>query len=129
VVLCVLARRRLGDRLYRDEHGTVRVAVPFPAFAEYLRLGTEQIRRFGAKEPAVARGLVRLLKNVGSSTTSKDRRAATARHIRLVLDDAKRETTQPADLEGLLAEGAAALSELEGDRPQLTPGSARDLTL
>jgi hypothetical protein len=47
----------------------------------------------------------------------------------LVLDDAKRETTQPADLEGLLAEGAAALSELEADRPQLTPGSARDLTL
>ncbi len=129
VVLCILARRRLGDRLYRDGHGTVRVAVPFPAFAEYLRLGTEQIRRFGAKEPAVARGLVRLLKNVGSSTTSKDRRAATARHIRLVLDDAKRETTQPADLEGLLAEGAAALSELEADRPQLTPGPARDLTL
>lgn len=129
VVLCILARRRLGDRLYCDEHGTVRVAVPFPAFAEYLRLGTEQIRRFGAKEPAVARGLVRLLKNVGSSTTSKDRRAATARHIRLVLDDAKRETTQPADLEGLLAEGAAALSKLEADRPQLTLGPARDLTL
>jgi len=129
VVLCVLARRRLGDRLYRDEHGTVRVAMPFPAFAEYLRLGTEQIRRFGAKEPAVARGLVRLLKNVGSSTTSEDRRAAAARHIRLVLDDAKREAAQPADLEGLLAEGAAALSELEADRPQLAPGSARDLTL
>lgn len=129
VVLCVLARRRLGDRLYRDEHGTVLVAIPFPAFAEYLRLGTEQLRRFGAKEPAVARGLVRLLKNVGSSTTSKDRRAATARHIRLVLEDARRETTQSADLEGLLAEGADALSALEADHPQLALGSARDLTL
>lgn len=128
-VLCVLARRRLGDRLYRDEHGTVRVGIPFPAFAEYLRLSTEQIRRFGAKEPAVARGLVRLLKNVGSSTTSKDRRAAAARHVRLVLEDAKRETTQSADLEGLLVEGADALNALETDRPQLTPDSARDLTL
>ena len=117
VVLCILARRRLGDRLYRDEHDTVRVAIPFPTFADYLRLGTEQIRRFGAKEPAVARGLVRLLKNVGSSTTSKDRRAAAARHIRLVLEDAKREAVQPADLEGLLAEGADALSALEADRP------------
>ncbi len=31
-VLCVLARRRLDDRLYRDDHGTVRVAIPFPDF-------------------------------------------------------------------------------------------------
>jgi uncharacterized membrane protein len=48
-VLCVLAHRRLGDRLYRDEHGTVRVAIPFPDFADYLQLGTGQIRRFGAR--------------------------------------------------------------------------------
>jgi uncharacterized membrane protein len=129
VVLCILARRRLGDRLSRDEQGTVRVAIPFPSFADYLRLGTEQIRRFGAKEPAVARGLVRLLKNVGGSTTSKDRRGGAAKHIRLVLEDAKREAAQPADLEGLLAEGAAALSALEADGPPTGSGSARDLTL
>jgi uncharacterized membrane protein len=129
VVLCILARRRLGDRLSRDEQGTVRVAIPFPSFADYLRLGTEQIRRFGAKEPAVARGLVRLLKNVSGSTTSKDRRGAAAKHIRLVLEDAKREAAQPADLEGLLAEGAAALSTLEADSPPTGSGSARDLTL
>jgi uncharacterized membrane protein len=129
VVLCVLSRRRLGDRLYRDEHDTVRVTIPFPTFSDYLRLGTEQIRRFGAKEPAVARGLVRLLKNVGSSTFSKDRRAAAAKHIRLVIEDATRMVTQPADLEGLRAEGAEALSALEAASPELTPGSARDLTL
>lgn len=129
VVLCILARRRLSDRLFRDEHGTVRLAVPFPAFAEYLRLGTEQIRRFGAKEPAVARGLVRLLKNVSSSTTSKDRRGAAAKNIRLVLEDATREAIQPVDLEGLLAEGADALSALETDHHPLPPSSARDLTL
>lgn len=113
VVLCLLARRQLGDRLYRDSHGTVRVAVPFPEFGYYLQLGTEQIRRYGAKEPAVARGLIRLLKNVSSSTTREDRRVAVARHVRLVLEDARRETRQPSDLEGLLAEGAAALSALE----------------
>jgi uncharacterized membrane protein len=113
VVLCLLARRQLGNRLYRDSHGTVRVAVPFPEFGYYLQLGTEQIRRYGAKEPAVARGLIRLLKNVSSSTTRADRRVAIARHVRLVLEDARRETPQPADLEGLLAEGAAALSALE----------------
>jgi uncharacterized membrane protein len=40
VLLCILARRRLGDRCYHDEQGTLRVAVPLPQFADYLRLGT-----------------------------------------------------------------------------------------
>jgi uncharacterized membrane protein len=122
VVLCVLARRRLGDWLCRDEHGTVRVAVPFPEFADYLRLGTDEVRRFGAKEPALARSLMQLLKDVGSSATSEDRRMASARHIRLVLEDAKRETAQSADVENLLADGAAALSALGADRPQTASG-------
>ncbi|MGQ0696299.1 MAG: DUF2254 domain-containing protein [Nitrospiraceae bacterium] len=122
VVLCVLARRRLGDRLCRDEHGTVRVAVPFPEFADYLRFGTEQLRRFGAKEPGLTRTLIELLKDVGSSATSEDRRMASARHIRLVLEDAKRETAQSADVESLLADGAAALSALGADRPQTASG-------
>ena len=122
VVLCVLARRRLGDWLCRDEHGTVRVAVPFPQFADFLRLGTEQIRRYGAKEPRLAKSLVELLKDVGSSARSEDRRMASARHIRLVLEDAKRETAQSADLEILLAEGAAALRTLGADRPQAASG-------
>jgi uncharacterized membrane protein len=40
VLLCMLAGRRLGDRLYHDEQETLRVAVPLPLFADYLRLGT-----------------------------------------------------------------------------------------
>jgi uncharacterized membrane protein len=123
VILYTLARRRLGDWLCRDEHGTVRVAMPFPGFADYLKLGTAQIRRFGAKEPAVARSLIQLLKNVGSSTTSEDRRKACARHLRLVLEDAKRETAQPADMENLLADEAAALSVLGADGPPTAPAS------
>ena len=129
VILCTLARRRLGDRLCCDEHGTVRVAIPFPEFANYLQLGTAQIRRFGAKEPAVARSLIQLLKNVGSSTTSEDRRKVSAWHLRLVLEDAKRETAQSADVENVLADGAAALSALGADGPPTASGSAHDLNL
>lgn len=65
VLLCMLAGRRLGDRLYHDEQETLRVAVLLPQFADYLRLGTTQIRQSGAKEPAVARSLIQLLKDVG----------------------------------------------------------------
>jgi len=122
VLVCLLAGRRLGDRLYHDEQGTLRVAVPLPLFADYLRLGTAQIRRSGAKEPAVARSLIQLFKDVGSSAVSEDRRRACARHIWLVLEDAKRETAQPADLETVQADGAAALAALGADRPQPADG-------
>ncbi|CUS35982.1 conserved hypothetical protein [Candidatus Nitrospira nitrificans] len=128
-ILCVLARRRLGDRLYRDQHGTVRVAIPFPDLVDYLQLGTGQIRRFGAKEPAVARSLIQLLKNVCSSTTSEDRRVAAARHIRLVLEEARREITEPADMESLLAEGDEVLRALEAGRPLSARGSTHDFIL
>ena len=122
VLLCRLAGRRLGDRLYHDEQGRLRVAVPLPQFADYLRLGTAQIRRSGAKEPAVARCLIRLFKDVGSCAVGDDRRRACARHIWLVLEDAKRETAQPADLELVQADGAAALAALGADLGQPADG-------
>ncbi len=122
VLLCMLAGRRLGDRLYHDEQGTLRVAVPLPQFVDYLRLGTAQIRRSGAKEPAVARSLIQLLKDVGGSAVSDDRRRACARHIWLVLEDAKRETAQPADVEAVQADGAAALAALGADLGQIADG-------
>ena len=122
VLLCMLARRRLGDRLYHDEQGTLRVAVPLPQFGDYLRLGTAQIRRSGAKEPAVTRSLIQLFKDVGGSAVGDDRRRACARHIWLVLEDAKRETAQPADVEAVQADGAAALAALGADLGQLADG-------
>ncbi len=128
-VLCVLARRRLGDQLYRDEHGTVRVAIPFPDFADYLQLGTGQIRRFGAKEPTVARSLIQLFKSICSSAVSEDRRGAAAGHIRLVMEEAKRTITPSADAETVLADGNEVLSALAARRPQSARGSIHDSIL
>jgi uncharacterized membrane protein len=124
VLLCSLARLRLGDWIVRDDQGELRVAVPRPKFPDYLRLGTAQIRRFGAAEPAVTRALIVLLRDVGTSSATEDRRHACVRHIRLVLDDARRATAQPADVEAVTAEAAAALrllgvdpSDVLADRP------------
>jgi uncharacterized membrane protein len=122
VLLCILAGRQLGDRLCRDPQGTLRVAIPLPDFAEYLVRSTAQIRRFGAAEPAVTRSLIQLLSEVGSLAVSEDRRAACARHLRLVLMDANRETAQPADVQAVMEDGAAALSALGADHPQAVGG-------
>ena len=122
VLLCALAGRRLGDWLCHDRQGTLRVAIPLPDFAEYLVRSTAQIRRFGAAEPALTRSLIQLLRDVGTSTASDERRAACAHHLWLVLEDAKRETAQPADLQAVVEDGAAALSALGADHPQTASG-------
>jgi uncharacterized membrane protein len=115
VLLCSLARQRLGDWTVRDGQGELRVAVPRPTFPDYLRLGTAQIRRFGAAEPAVTRSLIVLLRDAGVSSATEDRRLACVRHIRLVLDDARRATAQPADVEAIATEAATALRLLGVD--------------
>ena len=117
VLLCRLAELRLGDWIVRDDRGELRVAVPRPKFADYLRLGTAQIRRFGAAEPAVTRALIVLLRDAGTSSAAEGRRDACIRHIRLVLDDARRATAQPADVEAVTAEAASALRLLGADSP------------
>jgi uncharacterized membrane protein len=120
VLLCSLARLRLGDWTVHDDQGELRVAVPRPKFADYLRLGTAQIRRFGAGEPAVTRALIVLLRDVGTSSATEDRRHACVRNIRLVLDDARRATAQPADAEAVADEAATAL-RLLGFNPSEVP--------
>ncbi|HSK36074.1 MAG TPA: DUF2254 family protein, partial [Actinomycetota bacterium] len=117
VLLCRLARLRLGDWRVHDDQGQLRVAVPRPKFPDYLRLGTAQIRRFGAGEPALTRALIVLLRDVGVSSATEDRRHACARHINLVLEDARRATAQPADVEAIAAEAAAALRLIGADPP------------
>jgi uncharacterized membrane protein len=119
VLIYFIHHLRLGDRLHHDAQGTLRVAVPLPQFGDYLRLGTAQIRRSGAKEPAVTRSLIQLFKDVGSSAVGDDRRRACARHIWLVLEDAKGETAQPADVEAVQADGAAALAALGAGLSQI----------
>jgi hypothetical protein len=57
---------------------------------------------------------------------SEDRRFACARHLWLVLEDARRETAQPADLQAVLEDGAAAMSTLGADHSQFTGTNQQD---
>jgi uncharacterized membrane protein len=122
VLLCGLARLRLGDWVVRDGRGELRVAVPRPSFRDYLRLGTAQVRRFGAGEPAVTRALIGLLRDAGISSATEDRRDACVGNIRLVLEDARRATAQPADAEAVAAEAATALRLLGVDPSEVLAG-------
>lgn len=104
VILGAMAPRSVEDLTLLDQSGVARVGIPRPSFGDYLRLACAQIRRYGAREPAVLRALLTLLAKVSNRTADGVRHAAAAEEARLVLAYAQRA--------GCEAEEMAALSEL-----------------
>ncbi len=113
VVLTRLAVHPLGDAVAADSTGAVRVIVPGVSFDEYVKLCCAQIRRFGCREPAVVRRLLRMLDLAAAvCEADPDRRAAVAFHVRLVLEDAEQAIVQPADYDLIRSEGKAVLGRI-----------------
>lgn len=113
VVLTTLARKELGDDVRNDATGTPRVIQPTIPFSEYMKLCSAQIRRYGCKEPAVVRRLLRMLDCAATVVASDPlRSAAVADHVRLVLADAERAIAQPADFDLIREEGQQLLDRI-----------------
>jgi uncharacterized membrane protein len=55
-------RLRIGD--YRDEQGSLRLVVPFPAWEDFLRLALDEIRFCGATSVQVMRRMNALIENL-----------------------------------------------------------------
>jgi uncharacterized membrane protein len=113
VILSALATRPLGDVAEVDAAGAVRVIAPGIEFAEYVKLCCAQIRRFGCKEPAVVRRLLRML-DCAARMCSADpaRTKVIATHVQLVLEDAERSIVQPADFDIIRSEGKTVMVRL-----------------
>lgn len=111
-ILAVLADRPLTAWMLRDADGIVRLTVPRPGFIDYVDLACDQIRRFGAAEPAIITALTRLLAALAARVTDDDRRQGLARQARLLAADAEREIRQPADLARVEHDIARLLDEL-----------------
>src|SRR5262249_6994165 len=59
-LLLRLARRRLEIGAYRDGEGDLRLVVPFPAWEDFLMLGLEEIRHYGASSKHLTRRMAPL---------------------------------------------------------------------
>jgi uncharacterized membrane protein len=108
-----LAAHPLRDADVSGPTGAVRVIAPGLPFDEYVKLCCAQIRRFGCREPAVVRRLLRMLDLAGAVCAADPaRREILARNVRLVLDDAERAIVQPADFDIIRSEGKAVMERL-----------------
>jgi uncharacterized membrane protein len=98
VIFCALAVRPLGANIVRSSNGSA-VIVPGRRFGNYLSVMCGLIRRYGAREPTVMVALLRLLEHVAVVAPDKpDRLAAVEEQASLILTDAEREISQPADV-------------------------------
>lgn len=64
VLLCRLAQRNLGAEHLTDEDGQVRVVIALPELRDFLELGMNQIRQYGAADSVVAGRLLDLLQEL-----------------------------------------------------------------
>lgn len=64
VLLCRLAERNLGAEHLTDEDGQVRVVIVLPELRDFLELGMNQIRRYGAADSTVVERLLDLLREL-----------------------------------------------------------------
>jgi uncharacterized membrane protein len=109
VIFNRLATRPLGD--YADQDGAgATVVVPGRRFGDYLGTMCGLIRRYGAREPTVAQALLRLLVDCSAAVgDDPDRKSAIGTQARLIVAEADRHVTEPADLAIVYAEAAPLL--------------------
>ncbi len=105
VIFGAMARHPLGPRVARDPDGPAVVVVASRVFGQYLGKMCGLIRRYGSAEPTISTGLLRLLSHTADVARADPVRLdAIAEQARLVTDDARRETAQPADLAQVVEE-------------------------
>lgn len=78
------------------------VVQPVSTFDSYLELVCSHIRQEASDRPRVMVALLRLLEDSRASTSNPDRRQALSRQAALVVEDARRNIEQQADLNELL---------------------------
>jgi uncharacterized membrane protein len=123
VIFCRLVTRPLGDHVARDAGGAT-VTIPGRRFADYLGTMCGLIRRYGAREPTVAQALLRLLGNCAAvASNDPERQAAIQEQARLVVAEAERTVTEPADLSIVYVEAEKLLA-----RPVTHPGAIEPTT-
>ena len=63
-LLLRLGRRRLDIGAFQDREGQIRLVVPFPTWDDFLLLGLDEIRAYGAGSVQVMRRMKALIKNL-----------------------------------------------------------------
>lgn len=109
--------RDVGPLLSRDPDGRVVVAVPAPDHAFLIDLACDQVRRYGAREPAVLGALLQLLRAVAAADCEgPDLRPALHEQVRRILRASEADIENGAVRDALHEDARATARWIDGDR-------------
>lgn len=96
VLLHELGHRRLSAGLLADEHGTLRVQIPMPAWRDYVSLACDEIRFYGTAAFQVTRRLKAMLEDL-IAALPEERRAPLAHELAVLEREVPRRLGDSAD--------------------------------
>lgn len=114
-LLVRLTGRRLGPLAHEVGDGTVRVVTVDRDLRDYLDLACGQIRRYGAREPTVLIGLLRMLRDAATSARDDHQRHEIRRQVRLVVGVLPPDDVLAEDAEGVHDMAERVEQALQGD--------------
>ncbi|PTM75878.1 DUF2254 domain-containing protein [Cereibacter johrii] len=110
--LSLMLNHELPPGLHRDSRGILRVVCPRPTHASVLGAALDQIRQNGADKPVVAIHLLEALERLALHAALPAQVEAMRAHVDLVLEAARSQIAQEADLGAVERRGAAATAAL-----------------
>jgi uncharacterized membrane protein len=119
IVMTELSQRRLGARVFFDDAGYLRVAVPARTFGDYMEVATAQLRRDAGDHPEIITALLRLLADVSRAITIDGQREVIRAQLELLLSAAERETEEKADFGAIESAAREVELALAGQPPSL----------
>lgn len=108
-----LMKREVPTGVYHDEDGRLRLVGPSIDHAGLMNAAFSQIRQAGAGMPLVMIHLLKTFRSMAPCTRSAAQRDALAAEIEAVMEDARREIPNVADLRNIENHAKQALSALQ----------------
>lgn len=93
-----IARRRLPQRIHRDEEGTPRVRTRPITFDSILDASFHQLRQIAAEKPDIILRLLEVLSMLDGRCLTSEQRCAVRKHVQLIENDARAAIRNQFDL-------------------------------
>ncbi|MBM3606345.1 MAG: DUF2254 domain-containing protein [Alphaproteobacteria bacterium] len=108
-----LMERAVPRGVFHDDEGNLRVICPRPTYAGLLNASFSQIRQNGADKPLILIHLLNALKAIGYCACVDEQRAALLAQVDAIVEDARREIRNHADLKDVEHRARQTMEELE----------------
>lgn len=117
-VMVRLCHHRMGDLLFHDAAGVLRVTIPQRTFHLYLDLACSPIRRVAAHDPAVVTSLLQMLAEIGRASIGDDQREAVRDQLEIVRTAAEQDVRAKTDREAVHLAAEEVERALAGQPPR-----------